>query len=448
MATPRCLVIPVLLATAIGARAQYDQSLLWHITADDGRHGYVYGTVHSRDARAYRFAGHVMEVTDRVNTVAGELDPQEAAGGMLAMMGAMMLPDDMRIPDLYKKKKDRELVEQAMREKLGPLATMFMRMKPFFVMATMAEQNLGTDHEMILDAHLLSHAQEQGRRVIGLETMREQLRAIDAATLQEQADMLLEHVRKGGEVGAMEDMLNAYAAHDVPALVRTAADAGTLPRTMESALIVERNRVMAHRMDSVLRADTSALFVIGTLHLPGAEGVVALLHARGYQVEPVALSPRPLEAPRPKAPAPDLSHMDTPPPYGPPLRIKSGIHYRDPLVPFGMDMYTHPERLPVDEGVSLVCDADDRAVVVTVSDQQVGESDFSFMHEAFDGQDGHVVHVQGVEGRRVAFVSEGQEMEALVLLRDNRLWLVVVVDADVQRRAHVLDSFHFTDLPE
>ena len=47
-----------------------------------------------------------------------------------------------------------------------------------------------------------------------------------------------------------------------------------------------RNLVMAERMTE--RLDQGGAFIaIGALHLPGEKGLVSLLKARGYRVEPV-----------------------------------------------------------------------------------------------------------------------------------------------------------------
>jgi uncharacterized protein len=56
--------------------------------------------------------------------------------------------------------------------------------------------------------------------------------------------------------------------------------------TFDRALIQDRNHVMAHRMDSLL-TQRRCFFAIGAAHLPGHEGVLALLRQLGYRVEAV-----------------------------------------------------------------------------------------------------------------------------------------------------------------
>lgn len=428
----RCALVPLFLAMLLPVCGQDHHALLWHISSDGPVHGYLYGTVHSRDARAFTYVRSVEGIMPQVRTVAGELDPDEAAGGVLALMSAMLLPDGKRVTDLYDRKKDRVLVEQAMRERIGPMVGMFMRMKPFFVMAAMMENDLGTDRPTILDSHLLNVAQDGGNRVIGLETMKEQIDAIDAASLKEQAKMLIEYLRDPGQAGDMEALLNAYEKQDITALQAIAEKSGSMPDAMERALIGDRNRVMVHRMDSVLRTDTTAMFLVGALHLPGADGVPALLREQGYRVEPAVLIADDL---MPRAPG------IAPEELGPKT-------YMDRQHGFRIRMYGEPEVAEDDESITITSMAGTNAsVVIKEKNASKGGLD-ARVGELLNGAQGALVHVQGVEGRRVVFTEDGREMEFLFLVKDGHLWLVIVGDSDAQRREQVLDSFRFTDLPE
>lgn len=52
-------------------------------------------------------------------------------------------------------------------------------------------------------------------------------------------------------------------------------------------MLIERNKIMAHRMDSLMATQT--LFTgVGAAHLPGEDGVIDLLRERGYVLRPIA----------------------------------------------------------------------------------------------------------------------------------------------------------------
>ena len=294
-----CFQIYLLLFLASPAFPQdTPRSLLWKVTGPDGgKPSFLFGTMHSRDSRAYQFGDTVYAALGSVSVVAGELDLSNATGDALGMMNAMVLPDGQKLEDLYKKK-DWALVEAELKEKIGPMAVMTYRMKPFFVLAMLTEAGMATDEEKVLDDHLLSTAKENGQRVIGLETMKEQMAAMDAMSVKEQADLLLDHVKNGGYEEELGEMMDAYAAQDLDAIMRISENSGTLNGSMEKALITDRNERMVHRLDSMMRVGEDVFFAVGAAHLPGQQGLIQLLRSKGYAVDPViytAVSRTPIE---------------------------------------------------------------------------------------------------------------------------------------------------------
>lgn len=276
-------LVPFLLS----AQEPLAHSLLWRIsTPGVARPSYLYGTVHSRDERAYQFGDSVLPALDRCAVVAGELDLGAEQQMAMAMLTTMRIPDGKKLEDLYKKR-EWARVETMMKERLGPMAPLLFSVKPFFVMAMFSEAEMGDDHPLVLDQYLQRRGTSNGQRVIGIETMSEQLAAIDAIPLDEQARMLLDHVDHQGYPGTTDAMLEAYARQDLEALMEVGEQAGGMPEELERSLLTERNARMVQRMDSLLRAGEPIFFLIGAAHLPAPHGLIAGLRAQGHTVEAV-----------------------------------------------------------------------------------------------------------------------------------------------------------------
>lgn len=279
-------VVPLLLAGAVCGQST-PKSLLWRITSDSSqRASYLLGTVHSKDDRAFRWGDSLLPALERVDLVAGELDLEESKKQMLAIMPLALMPKGQLLKDLYRKR-DWKVVEAALKERMGFMAGMAERMKPFFVILILSGGNTDGDRERVLDEDLLYRAKQNGQQVIGLETMREQVIAMDVLSVEDQADLLLDFVRAGNAEEEMDRMLDAYADQDLDALMGIVANSPTMPSAMDASLIVERNGRMAHRMDSILTSGTCSFFAVGSAHLPRDSGLIALMRARGYRVEPV-----------------------------------------------------------------------------------------------------------------------------------------------------------------
>ena len=90
--------------------------------------------------------------------------------------------------------------------------------------------------------------------------MDEQLRALDAIPLTEQAQMLLDHCKKKDVENEQEEMLQAYADQDLNALMKLAEGPKGISANFEKELITDRNLRMVHRMDSLVQLDTTCFF--------------------------------------------------------------------------------------------------------------------------------------------------------------------------------------------
>lgn len=294
----------ILLLSASALRAQpLPNELLWCIIRpQQADTSYLYGTMHSTDERAFTHVAAVHAVLPRCATVAGELDISGAGNVALALMDRLLLPAGSDLPSLYTRRQWKRL-EPALRRELGPLmAPMMQRMKPFFILASLSQGAMAADRPRMLDDALMEEGRTHNKRVIGLETVAEQMAALDAIPLPEQARMLYDQVLGKGGSDDLDALHDAYAAQDLERIGRLTNEASTASATFGKALITDRNRILVQRMDSVMNADGSALFLIGAAHLPGPEGILAGLQARGLLVQPAGTPPPAIQAPVRRAP--------------------------------------------------------------------------------------------------------------------------------------------------
>ena len=221
---------------------------------------------------------------DATGAVFGELDLEATEKAKASLAAHAMMPGGKSLKDLYSPGKYKR-VEKALRAKVGPMFMMLTHMKPMLLSAMLAEESMGKDSAQVLDDYLQTRAKERGKRTGGIETIAEQLAAMDAIPLKDQADMLYETVRADGQAKEMDRLLNAYAQQDLAIVEKLMKDGG-MSDAFSRSLLTERNGVMAHRIDSLM-GQGPALFAVGAAHLPGEGGVLALLRAKGLGLEPV-----------------------------------------------------------------------------------------------------------------------------------------------------------------
>ena len=274
------------------------QTLLWQVTMPAMRDTtYLYGTMHTRDARAFQFGPEVSQALIRCDILAGELDLEETKHMGPSMANALFLPGGSTL-DQYYTKREYKQVMNALREELGPLAAMGAKMRPFYLMAMLSEVKMREDSALVLDDWFQYHARAMGKPVVGLETIKEQVDAVDLIPLEDQARMLLQQVRTKGRSGHAEQALERYANGDLDGLLKLMVDEGMEGPT-DKALLVDRNVRMTERALEQMRSH-GIFIAVGAAHLPGDQGLIEQFRRRGYTVMPVLREPtRPGQAPSP-----------------------------------------------------------------------------------------------------------------------------------------------------
>ncbi|PMS20087.1 TraB/GumN family protein [Trinickia dabaoshanensis] len=131
-------------------------------------------------------------------------------------------------------------------------------------------------------------------KVVGLETLAEQMRSFTNLTLAEQREMLAQDLAQTpaqnmDDVKTLHrlwrigdaDAISAWATAKSERLARTASVA----RALDNRIVFDRNRRFAARMVAIAAPNRPIFVAIGSLHLGGPRGVLALLRQRGFTVE-------------------------------------------------------------------------------------------------------------------------------------------------------------------
>ncbi len=172
------------------------------------------------------------------------------------------------------------------------------RMRPWLaalVVETYDSLSAGLQTEYGTEAQLQNvFLKKKGARVVGLETLAEQMRAFTGLTLAEQREMLAQDMvqtpaQNAADVKTLHrlwrigdaDALAAWASAKTERIARSRPVADAI----DNKILYERNRRFAAR-SIVLAAPNRPIFVaIGALHLGGPKGVIELLKRQGFRVD-------------------------------------------------------------------------------------------------------------------------------------------------------------------
>ena len=267
-----------------GSYGQLANSLLWKISGNGLEHpSYLYGTMHVQDKRVFDYGDKVTESFDACEAYAMELladsiDP-------MTMM-EMMLIMDGSLEDYFTKKQYKKLdkyFEKELNMDLGTLS----KFKPFFVYSMMLKDEFGGEMTEALDMHFYSKAKDAGMHLFGLETLDEQMAAVNSLTKEEQAEMIMDAIKPDKKNGESENdkMIRLYTAGKLDSL-SIFSEEMEMGESFEAEFIDKRNHRMAERIEPLISKDATFI-AVGALHLPGETGLISLLRQKGYTVEAV-----------------------------------------------------------------------------------------------------------------------------------------------------------------
>ncbi|MCR2833910.1 TraB/GumN family protein [Parerythrobacter lacustris] len=123
------------------------------------------------------------------------------------------------------------------------------------------------------------------RPVIELEGAVHQFTLFDRLPEAEQRDLLAAVVAdsRTGKTQALA-RLEAWRAGDMAAMERETRQGLLADEELRKVLLVDRNLAWANRIDELVPSQPPMLVAVGAAHLPGEDGLVALLERRGYTV--------------------------------------------------------------------------------------------------------------------------------------------------------------------
>ncbi|MCS7085762.1 MAG: TraB/GumN family protein [Bacteroidia bacterium] len=265
------------------------QSLLWKIEGPGiAQPSYLYGTMHSRSKKVFEFSEVVWQKFSEVRAFAAELKLDSA--GVKTAAAMLRAPADSTLDKLLSPK-DYALVAKTLKKETGIELSAYNGFKPLYVQTILQQTDL-TRGEMpkFLDQFLFDKAVQEGKIVLGVETPEEQGRAFGALGMKKQAEMLVEACKKldakrKENAENQQKLLRIYLSGNLEEMTAL-IEADEMPAEMKKILIDDRNRTMADRIAEFVRIGPTFIGV-GAAHLPGKNGVVELLRAKGFTLTPI-----------------------------------------------------------------------------------------------------------------------------------------------------------------
>lgn len=263
-----------------------ETGILWRIEKAGVAPSFLLGTAHVSDPRITNFKQELNQVLGSVDSISLEIDLDPA--NQMRMAGMMMVPGGRLEDQVGQAYFEKLMVEMNTLQVPAEMVQMFKPWAAALAISLPANHNAS----QAMDVLIYQFAHANGKAFHALETIEEQIGVFENLTPAQQIIFLQLTIDSLALRDTLyEKVLDAYLASDLGLLMMINEESMIMapPDFVEPlmyALVDLRNLGMLQRMQPRL-AEGNALVAVGALHLPGEQGLLALLRGQGFKVSAI-----------------------------------------------------------------------------------------------------------------------------------------------------------------
>jgi len=292
------LVVSMLLSSSAAwgqSPAATQRGFMWEVRKGS-QTALLVGTIHVGRPEFYPFPANQVTRLQAADAIVLEADVTDTARAIAATQKyALLGPSEPGLDKRFSPALKARIEAIAARNQVDPVP--LWRMKPWMlanVLALFEAAQAGYMPALSVEAYLTRLARSQNKPVLELESIEQQFQLFESAPWATQVAFLDDAV-KAVETNAARREINriaqAWETGDRRALERLLtemrAQNSTGARFTVDTILLGRHPAMVQRIESMMADGRSYVFAVGSLHLPGPQGLVEMLRARGYTVTPL-----------------------------------------------------------------------------------------------------------------------------------------------------------------
>ena len=261
-------------------------SLLWKVSGNGlEKPSYVYGTIHLICEADFSLRPAVKEAFEETEVTMLELDLDDPNMAVEAQKHALN-PTGENFSK-YLEENEKKALNDFFTKEYGADLTQLGMMRPIGLVSLIITKMM-TCGTKSYEAEFVKMSKEAGKEVLGLETIGFQMGVLDGIDTETQAEWLAGMILdKDKQSDDFSKMTSAYQANDLEALYKVVSEAPEMEK-FKKPMLDDRNADWIAKMETQMKKQ-STFFGVGAAHLPSDTGVIELLKAKGYKVEPVKL---------------------------------------------------------------------------------------------------------------------------------------------------------------
>ncbi|MBD1582420.1 TraB/GumN family protein [Pseudoalteromonas sp. S16_S37] len=250
---------------------------------------YLFGTVHVGTTDMNQLSQDVLQAIDSSELVVVEVNLEALSQRKIQEISSsyMILPNGSTLANMVSSNNYQQLKNYF--SKAGIDISHFHQHRPWAVMVTLLQleyQKLGFSEQFGIDKQVLAYSKNLNKRVVGLETLQQQLTMLSALEQQNNA-MLEETFKHLNDIDFyFVDLVNAWKKGDMNKLsqyYKLSFDDSEYGKFSEQVMLINRNKQWLETLTELLTKQPTFI-AVGALHLPEQYGLINLLQQAGFKV--------------------------------------------------------------------------------------------------------------------------------------------------------------------
>lgn len=285
---PARIFLPLLCAAVLLVISVQANSCLWKATSTNGT-VYIQGSVHLLKSSDYPLDPAIEKAYAKSNVLIFETNLKD----MTAPKTQQMIMEKAQLPTgrTLKEELDPDVYSQLSEElvKAGIPIAGVQQFKPWFVsilLMVSRMQVMDLDPNLGLDQYFFRKATDDGKNIVGLETIEFQFSLFDSLSDANQNAYTRYFLKDLEQMETMlPEIMTAWKNGDIKTIDNIFREGFKEYPGMYEKFLTDRNKLWVEEIAKMTRPDSIHMVVVGSAHLAGAQGLIELLKTRGYAVE-------------------------------------------------------------------------------------------------------------------------------------------------------------------
>jgi uncharacterized protein YbaP (TraB family) len=268
--------------------------LLWKVSGNGLKHSsYLFGTHYLIPIQFLDSVPGLYKAFNATDVVVGEMVMSNVEATAQIQRAAIM-PDHKTMKELLSEE-NYKVVDAELRSVLKLGLKELSMMNPGLILTLyeleLYKKRIGLIDEKQSDSYFQLVAEEKGKKVVGLETVEQQIEVLFGnGSLQRQAEVLFETIQhKDSIIAEMSHLNKLYKAGKLDELVTLTKGRGTVTDMTDEEYaknVDNRNAKWLEKLPDLMK-ESPCFVAVGALHLGGKNGLIKQLEKDGYKVKAV-----------------------------------------------------------------------------------------------------------------------------------------------------------------